>query len=503
MRNILNLRAKTIPNILLSFFLLAGITIYLTDIFTILIKSWMLSGIGGAWQFFIIPVSIYMIWHKRKELSFNGNKNYWVSYIFAIFAFGFYLIGKLLLIDFALEISLLFFITGSIVAIFGFSFLPSIFWPLVYLVLMTSIINRIIDHLLYFLQLSSAIISHHLLNMIGFTSLRHLNYLKIPGMVLEVADVCSGANQLIALTSFAIPIVYFLIKHNLIRFFALAMVLPLTILFNSIRIVLIAIWNYNQEQTYIHGPKDILLIPIIMPLTLIAFYLVTLLISRLFEKSKNTSSQKNVTKDQFSLTQIKKRIIVFSLLIATPVLSDIVLTELKKPMVTFAIHKSEMWNSISTTNTPEISYKYGKPDIKIDSTYINNEGDTLFLHIGYFKKQTNNNRVLGNSIDITDTFYKKDIIQFIDKAGNSCNANFYLLNKDVVKDGNSYFNDCILYWYKNNGKPSLSAGDFRKKYFKDKISLTGTNGTFIAIEIRSNNIDKEKVLSLLKSISIE
>ncbi len=459
-------------------FAAGGIAWFLYDSLHILVSSWLVDGRWGAWQFLIFPISIYMAVQKRPLQSEGKNNHYWLGVVCACFASLSYLIGKTFLIDFAIEIGFLFFIAQMTILWKGLPYFRSIIWPFGYLLLTTSIFTRLIEYILSALQITSAILTQVILSPIGFPVLRSENFLKLPSMVLEVASVCSGANQLTALLSFAIPLAYFKLNSNLLRAIVVFAVLPISVFFNSLRIALIAVWNYHQTQAYIHGPKDILLIPIIFPFAIILIFICTYLFKRFFEKDKSFRAQPPVFPPVSSRpSQVRRNILVIACLSSAPFIAVNIPALFAVDLPSSPVScKQPAWLQVSGDNPIPVSYKYGKPDRIFSGIFINNKNDTLLFHQGFYRTQNNHRRVFGNSIDFRDKH----------QTGTGLDAGIKLNLTVLDSLGKERFSGkqiFVFYWYNLGGSPCSSPGEFRTGFFKRFLRGKGTSGSFIALGI--------------------
>jgi len=87
----------------------------------------------------------------------------------------------------------------------------------------------------------------------GWDVLRDGRFLRLPHAVLEVASECSGAGQLTALIAFAIPLGFMMHKSIWPRIALLLLTVPFALTVNTIRIILVALWNYDGLKSAITG----------------------------------------------------------------------------------------------------------------------------------------------------------------------------------------------------------------------------------------------------------
>jgi exosortase len=460
----------------------SGLGIYLNDTITLLVKSWLQTGPYGAWQFFIPPICFYMIWQKKHLLSEKKGPFDWIGIVLLSLSALSYLTGTFLLIDLLLEVSLVLFITGIIITILGLENFKSFAWPIGYLVMGTSVAGRTIDKTIAPLQFASAFMSDIILNLTGFTALRDGNYIRLPSIVLQVAEVCSGVNQLIALVAFAIPIAYIKLKRNSLRAILIIFTFFLTIFFNSLRIVLIGMWNYSKAQEHVHGPNDILLIPIILPVALLVLYFFAGFLQKHFDKSSLEKGAGGIGLNLFSYHYLNLFVKYTAIFICIPIFLNTLFssTGIKNSMENnLTVHSLK---TIDLENKIKVDYKYGNPDYICNKVYITNTNDTIFLHRAYYKHQNNQRRVLGNSIDMSNVASTQ---KEIDCKGIN---KMYVTESRLIEDK---FRMPIVYWYTIGNSNIGSAHTMRTAFFSRKLKSRSCDGYFTVVGIKSDNANTD------------
>ena len=161
------------------------------------------------------------------------------------------------------EIALILAIFGMVLLLFGFQTVRRLFWPLAYLILMTAIPTELLSTLREPLKLISATMAGDALQMIGLAVYREGTFLYLPHITLEVADSCSGLNQLTSAIALGIPIAYIMFDKLWKRVFIIALSALAAVVMNWVRVFLIGIWHYNSAKESVHGPYGIYELPFI------------------------------------------------------------------------------------------------------------------------------------------------------------------------------------------------------------------------------------------------
>ena len=103
------------------------------------------------------------------------------------------------------------------------------------------------------LSLFSATVSAWLLNGLGVEFIREGVYLYTPSgsVQFEVADICSGMKSLVIMSFFSVIYGFFVYKSALRTFFLLTVFIPLALLANVLRIVILCLFAYHFGQDFI------------------------------------------------------------------------------------------------------------------------------------------------------------------------------------------------------------------------------------------------------------
>jgi len=246
----------------LLIFLMTGLFFYVyADTAKWLWRYWVVE---QNWQF-IVPVAfIYMLWDRRD--LFSGLKRepniLWGALLLSL-ACAALVIGQVSSTQTVREVSIVLSIFALVLLLFGSKYLLKLFWPLVYLILMTSLPSDLLETLRYPLKLLSATVAEDMLQLFGYAVFRDGTFLQLPHITLEVADSCSGLNQLISAIALGIPIAFVMLNQWWKRVTIILLSCVFGLIMNWIRVFLIATWHYNAAKEAIHGPYGIYELPFI------------------------------------------------------------------------------------------------------------------------------------------------------------------------------------------------------------------------------------------------
>lgn len=237
-------------------FLLAGIVIYSRPLLQ-LVK---LSFDNELYShFLLIPVvSLYFFWRYRNrtftDVNYSGPIGIFIAAAgVAGYCIGIVYVNSLGLNDF-LSISTAGFVAwviGAFVFFFGIQALRKAIFPLFFLVFMIPVPTFILEPLILSLQVLSANATHVVFEVIGIPYLREGMFFELPGIVIEVAEECSGIRSSLALLITSV-IAGHLFLETKWRGGVLALaVFPITIFKNALRITTLAVLAVYVDPSWL------------------------------------------------------------------------------------------------------------------------------------------------------------------------------------------------------------------------------------------------------------
>ena len=219
---------------------------------------------GENWQF-IVPIGfVYMLW-DRKDLyvGLKRDPNIFFGTVFLVLACSLLVIGQITSTQGLSELSIIASMFSLVLLLLGFKYTLRLFWPLLFLILMTSFTSDVLDNLRYPLKLISATVAEEMLRFTGYSVFRDGTFLELPYITLEVADSCSGLNQLVSAIALGILIAFTSLNLWWKRVFIILLSIVLGLVMNWVRVYLISLWHYNSAKESIHGPVGIYEMPFI------------------------------------------------------------------------------------------------------------------------------------------------------------------------------------------------------------------------------------------------
>jgi exosortase len=229
--------------------------IFLLILFTILIYHPVMLGLFHAWQKnhyynhgFLIPlISGYLVYKNREKLRGISCKPSLYGIVFILLGILIFFLDKSFSkVLFLSSVGMLIFVTGGILLVFGKEHLRAVLFPILFLIFMIPIPEFLFDLVIGPLQLTASMIGKTILRFFGIPVLREGIYLHLAPFSVEVDKSCSSMHSLIALSALSFVIAYMMTESLGEKILVVASSIPLAILANGCRLVLIillALWR--------------------------------------------------------------------------------------------------------------------------------------------------------------------------------------------------------------------------------------------------------------------
>jgi exosortase len=209
----------------------------------------------------LIPcVTGYLIYSKKKELLGNPSPSYGIGGILillglALYALGFYQAKGLNLNDQValLVFSAVVFWAGGFLLLYGPDVLRRNPFPFLFLVFMIPIPGALMGKIIYALQVASTEVSEILFRLIGVPYQREGFLFHLPGVSVEVAEVCSGIRSSLALFITSILAGHFFLDRFWKKAVLAVIVFPVTVFKNGIRIITLSLLGAYVDPRFLTG----------------------------------------------------------------------------------------------------------------------------------------------------------------------------------------------------------------------------------------------------------
>jgi exosortase len=142
---------------------------------------------------------------------------------------------------------------GSVILCSGLDTFRSFRFPLLFLFLVVPMPEHALAWITDFLQQQSAGAASMLFHLIGVPVAREGVVLSIPGLNIEVAQECSSIRSSTILVGMAFVMAHLFIRSNWRKVLLVLVSIPLSVLKNAIRILIIAELGTRVNPSFLHG----------------------------------------------------------------------------------------------------------------------------------------------------------------------------------------------------------------------------------------------------------
>lgn len=212
-----------------------------------------LRGLANTWAhsddyshgFVIIPLAIYILWMKRDNLRTQPIRGAWSGLIIATVALLAYVVARKGEMQTLSSVSMIFFLWGGVIFLFGYTIFRICFFPLLVLFFMIPVPAQIIAGLTIPLQLIVTKASVSLASIIGIPIFREGNVIQLPQGTFQVVQACSGLRSIMTMMTLGAVLAYLTLRSNLLRCILFLLAVPIAIAVNIFRVfVLVAVYYY-------------------------------------------------------------------------------------------------------------------------------------------------------------------------------------------------------------------------------------------------------------------
>jgi exosortase C (VPDSG-CTERM-specific) len=250
----------------------------------------------------LVPfVSAYLLYIRRSQLPKNYISDYRLAIVSLAAAAGTFVLsywsnfGARAPVDYSrlalLTLSFLCSLAAGGFFFFGRAWMRSATFPLAYLLFMVPMPDSMRDALELASKSASAEVANIFFHLSGTPFLREGAVFQLPNITIQVAQECSGIRSSLVLVMTSILAANLFLKTSWRRVVLVAFVIPLGILRNGFRILVIGLLCANVGPQMIHSPIHTRGGPLFFVLSLIPFLLLLWLLTRSETRSRPLKSR--------------------------------------------------------------------------------------------------------------------------------------------------------------------------------------------------------------------
>lgn len=221
-----------------------------------LVKDWS-NDPNFSHGFFIPLISIFMIWHKKEELTRHPIKPANWGFAILLFAMLLHVVGNIGAELFTMRIAIVLSMFGLCVFLFGWKISHAIAIPIAYLFFMIPVPAIIWNKVAFPMKLFASSLAEYTIRGIGTSILREGNILYLANATLEVADACSGLRSLTSMLALSAAFAYLSNHSRLNKWVLFLAAIPIAVVVNVVRLFVTAIlasrFGEQFAQGFLHG----------------------------------------------------------------------------------------------------------------------------------------------------------------------------------------------------------------------------------------------------------
>lgn len=265
------LLVRHIKSHLYPYLVLGAIVLFSLPILWDLVADWIRDD-NYSHGFFIIPISIWLLYRQRKELVFPAKPSAWGMVIFAAGACGL-VIGVAANEFFSTRMALILLVTGLAMYYVGAANFRKIWFSFFFLLFMVPIPAVIYNAATFPMQLFASKVTISMLQAIGVPCVGKGNIIQLPEYALEVLEACSGLRSLVTLMALAALYGYLTLPGKVRPVILFLGSIPIAIATNIFRIFFTAVAAYAIStafaEDFMHEMSGLLVFVTALILTLI------------------------------------------------------------------------------------------------------------------------------------------------------------------------------------------------------------------------------------------
>jgi len=260
------------------FLVVAGLV---TICFGIPLSKWVRFALhSGLFSYVLLvpAISAYLIWIRRKSFVEGERGSRPFAAITAPVGIGLLVAGGDLTFQILAYCCLLY---SAGFYYFGLRNMRAFAFPALFLAFMAPIPERVVFMMETGLQYASAEVAYRFIKLSGIPVFRSGMDFGLPGLMLSVAPECSGIRSSLVLFITSLVAGYLFLRSGWARWGLALFVIPLGIVRNAFRILVLAYLTVRVDPSYIHSPLHHQGGPIFFVLSLIPFGIVLLLLRKI------------------------------------------------------------------------------------------------------------------------------------------------------------------------------------------------------------------------------
>ncbi|MCX5770569.1 MAG: exosortase/archaeosortase family protein [Candidatus Hydrogenedentes bacterium] len=228
-----------------------------------MVKTWRLAGSYYTHGFLIPPISAWLVWNKRAELSKRPVSHDALGYVFVGVSGLMLCAGAFLGFRVFEQAALLPMLVGVLLVLVGRRHVEAMAFPLAFLVFMMPIPSSLTQSIAFKIKILATEGAVFLANLVSLPMLRQGSYIHFKDDHLLIGEVCGGLRSLIALLALGALLAHLSKSRAWARIGLFLMSVPVAIGANIFRIFFLCVVGYAfgsaRAGGWVHGVSGILI----------------------------------------------------------------------------------------------------------------------------------------------------------------------------------------------------------------------------------------------------
>jgi EpsI family protein len=433
---------------------------------------------------FLVPIITgYLIWLRRARLRELPHVPC-VGFGSLVLGGGLLMlvVGRISSTNVVEELSLPIAIGGLTLLTLGRQMTQSMAFPLAYLFMMIPFWDFLTNRLHLPFQLYSATMGVGALRLFNIPVLREGVLIYLPNITLEVADVCSGVNNLVAVLCIGVPLTHFHVRGWPSRLFILASAVLFALLSNGARVAMVSLFAFygiRGADGDVHGPYSLLRSLLISGVGFVAlFWLIAKFADR--PQTQGSMPSNDPAPPRSSPTAIRVIAVTVAIMLMASVLAferwhRVTPIPLQAPLAGFPSTIGR-WSLVSSTAGPRFLDQAGF-DRVLSRSYAAPDGSKLDLLVGYYERQQQGRELVG--FEVAQIIPRADA-RFRFRSRNGASVADFM----VREQGKASY---VTTWYVLNGRET--SADYQVKWWTawDALTAGRSNGGIVMVRMEMHD----------------
>lgn len=443
------------------------------DVMYMLVNQWWSNSMYT--HGFLIPIIAgYVCWATRGKLPAVCRPSFVLGLPVLIGGLFILTIGRAGNLGAIQELSLLPVMSGVVLLVGGIPLLRALALPILYLLLMIPVWEVFTNRLHEPFQLFSASFGTALLRIVGIPVYRDGTFIYLPNQVLEVAQVCSGVNYLVAIAAVGIPLAY-LSRSTRTRRAALVLFgVFVAVIANGVRVALIGFTAYHGLSGDLHGPGHVFHGMFVAVAGYIALFFGAPYIVGTSLAGEESNAAAGGTRLAMVASSRRGLGVALALILLTVTVQHVVASGPApgKPNVDALPLEIQGWRA-TAGRLDESAVRAAGVDEEISMSYDLPRAGRVHLYVGYYSRQEQGKELVGDSS--AKLHAEATNIEIPMPSGGHARV-----GEVQPKSASSRY---VLFWYDVNGHVTADRTEVRLTTIRDVILRRRSNGALVGVTL--------------------